>query len=449
MIMEGRWKVASIEDVDKVVYHTNKFGRKFEQYQIKCKHCETIVTIPKGRLKRFNYCSRKCTMAVLNPGSPRIKYNCQMCDKECESTPYQYSKYKNHFCSRECSIEYKNIINKVYNKCGICETWFAVRKSLSHQICCSIKCQGVWQSINLVGKKANNYKSIVSEEMRTHKCDWCGTERLLKPYDVKNKITKGKKYFCGKDCYREWYAKDWSQQEEWKEESRKRAVTMLQDGTFGKADTAPQIILNDILKELNIEYINEYNCVRVSIDSYLPEHNLMIEVNGRYWHADPRYYPVIEYQMQYDRVINDRRKHGLIKSQYDIEILYLWEDDLMNNTEECKLLINEYIKNKGILSNYQSFNYHLHNKEIKINKNIIIPYLEYDLSRLHEIFKPTTKEKRSHKQLDKWITFNCEICGNEKEQLISRYKKSKTHSCSVECARKNKIGKSRDFYKAN
>ena len=65
--------------------------------------------------------------------------------------------------------------------------------------------------------------------------------------------------------------------------------------------------------------------------------------------------------------------------------------------------------------------------------SLIIPYMEYDSEDIRNITDTTVKEKMSHKQLDKWITYNCEYCGEEKEQLISHYNTSENHYCSNEC----------------
>ena len=425
--------MASLEEVVEKYYHTTKNGRSYERYKIKCKSCGEIVDINKGRLKRFKYCSKDCAMDILNPVTESIKFNCQVCGVECDNSPSQYAKSKVHFCSHNCSDKYRSIIKTVYNKCTSCKNWFPVRKSTVHQITCSRKCQGIWQSKNLVREKANNYTKGM-DDLRFHKCDWCGEVRSLLPSDIKNKIDNGKKYFCSKKCYREWYAKDWSQQDSWKEKSRERALNMLADGTFNKTDTLPQKILNAALEKLGIKFVNEYKCGKVAIDNYLSDHNLMIEVNGRYWHCDPRFYNLVSYQRQYDRIVNDKRKNAAIKSEYDINILYLWEDDLTTNLDMCMMLILSYIENKGILDNYHSFNYRIYNEKLKLNSHIIMPYSEYVSESLHKIFVPVDGKKRSRKQNDKWITFQCDYCGENKEQLITHYNKSITHCCSKACS---------------
>ena len=100
-------------------------------------------------------------------------------------------------------------------------------------------------------------------------------------------------------------------------------------------------------------------------------------------------------------------------------------------------LIKEYINTKGVLDNYHSFNYKFdQNNKLQLNENIIKPYMEWDIKELHKVIDISIKEKMSHKQPDKWITFNCETCSQEREELISHYSKNEHHYCSRECASK-------------
>ncbi|HBA03773.1 MAG TPA: hypothetical protein DCW51_07405, partial [Clostridium sp.] len=87
---------------------------------------------------------------------------------------------------------------------------------------------------------------------------------------------------------------------------------------------------------------------------------------GTYWHTDPRKYKTINYDMQVDRIRRDKAKHSYFVNNKGIEILYLWEEDILNNTQLCGTLIREYIKNKGKLENYQSFNYTTSQNKIKL-----------------------------------------------------------------------------------
>lgn len=140
--------------------------------------------------------------------------------------------------------------------------------------------------------------------------------------------------------------------------------------------TRPQIIANQILDSLGVSYRNEEPFTYYSVDNYLPEYNLIIEVMGDYWHSSP---------LKYDDKINEKQKHIIsrdkakrtyIKNSYGISILYLWEYDLINRPDVCERLIKIYIESRGVLDNYNSFNYNLSDSLIFLNENIIKPFQE-------------------------------------------------------------------------
>ena len=59
--------------------------------------------------------------------------------------------------------------------------------------------------------------------------------------------------------------------------------------------------------------------------------------------------------------------------------------------------------------------------------------MNWDLEDLNKVVDLSEKDIISGRDESKWITFNCEYCGEEKEQLISRYNKNKRHCCSDKC----------------
>lgn len=96
---------------------------------------------------------------------------------------------------------------------------------------------------------------------------------------------------------------------------------------------------------------------------------------GDFWHCHPLKYTKDNMRdIQRKRIPKDKAKHTYLKNNYNIEILYLWEDDIYNNLDVCIALIDKYINNNGILENYHSFNYRLKNNDLILNDNIIIPY---------------------------------------------------------------------------
>lgn len=392
-----------------------------------CNQCGKEFTLPSSRIinGKNKYCSPECSQLSQKE---KFIYNCDYCGTEIERTKSQYEKSKNHFCSNKCADKFRTEQHTIEKTCIICGKIFKIRKSLEYQMCCSIQCQGKWQSKNLIGENANNFNSEIPLKDRKFNCDWCNEETLVRLYNINNK-----NHFCSHKCLREWLTKHFVNTEENIERQRKLAVKILEDGLVEKVNTEPQILINKLLNKLDIEYKNEKGFTYYTVDNYLIDYNLILEVMGTYWHCDRRYYPTITYERQVNRIKIDKAKHTYIKNNFNIEILYLWEYDIINNIKLCEELIKLYIKNNGALENYHSFNYTYKNNILKLNNNVLIPYMDYEKENLNKITDIQVKEKMLRKQIDKWIIFNCEQCGKEKEQLKSRYYKAKHHFCSHEC----------------
>ena len=97
------------------------------------------------------------------------------------------------------------------------------------------------------------------------------------------------------------------------------------------------------------------------------------------------------YKSQANRIKCDKAKHTYTKKEYGVEILYLWECDLVSNIELCNKLVIEYISKCGILKNYNSFNYHLEDGNLLINDSIVLSYQE----RKFDEYKNIIREKVS------------------------------------------------------
>ena len=97
-----------------------------------------------------------------------------------------------------------------------------------------------------------------------------------------------------------------------------------------------QLTLYDILRSLNIQHIPEYALNRYNFDCYLPDYNILIEVQGDYWHNLPK------------AIRNDKSKATHIERYHqELALKYLWEhefkcqDKIINLVKYwCKLEIN-------------------------------------------------------------------------------------------------------------
>ena len=145
------------------------------------------------------------------------------------------------------------------------------------------------------------------------------------------------------------------------------------------------MIVNELLDKLLVSYERERAYKYYAVDNYLIDFDLIIEVQGDYWHANPIVFYSKLNDIQYDRILKDKRKHTYIKNQYGIEVLYLWENDIINRPEVCGKLIQLYVENRGILSNYHSFNYGIQGKDLVLNDNIIVPYQDREIEEYKKL----------------------------------------------------------------
>ena len=289
---------------------------------------------------------------------------CENCGKIVYKTQTNYKRQKHHYCSNTCQFEVQHRNAFEIRNCEICGKPMELPKK-STQRFCSYECQSEWQRGN-VGFKNPKF------EGGKVKCTWCGKPLIVGKYKLLNLDN----HFCNDDCRRQWYSNVWSQSDEWKDESRKRATRILNESKRD-TNTKPQVIVNDILKNLGINYRNEEPFVYYSMDNYLYDYDLAIEVMGDFWHCSPIVYNEPIHEIQRRRIGKDKAKKSYIKKYHNINILYLWEKDIYNNRQLCEQLILKYIETNGVLDNYNSFNYKItENGVLELKDDIILPFYE-------------------------------------------------------------------------
>lgn len=293
-----------------------------------------------------------------------VWYNCEWCGQKKYMNAYHYNKVKHHFCCQECSNNFREAISHEYRKCEICGKDMYVLKKSPKRFCGS-KCQSEWQKTRVGFDNPRFEGDLIS-------CDWCGKKYFENGY----KLRTQKNFFCSKQCRVDWYSNVWSKQPEWRKESRKRAVKMLESGVISQTNSKQQLIVNDILDRIGVNFTNEFGIKYYSIDNYLTDYNLFIEVMGDFWHCNPIRYSNIKYHNQRESIRRDKAKATYVKKYFKIPILYLWETDINKNPDMCEKIIMEFINKNGLLKNYNSFNYSIVNNELVLNENIIQAYSE-------------------------------------------------------------------------
>ena len=236
------------------------------------------------------------------------------------------------------------------------------------------------------GKDSPFYKQIEV------KCTNCGDLYSVTPYDY-NKVNRfGDNHnFCCQQCYWEYRSKYYvydkhsmfgiHQSNEQKHKQSELITRMIANGMMPQTMTKPHKKINDLLESHKIYFENEHIEKYHSIDIFLLDYNLMIEIMGNYWHAHPLKYNINQLTNQQKKSIKqDKSKHTYVKKYENVEILYLWEKDINENIDLCWLLIQKYIECNGVLDNYHSFNYHLEEDALELNDILITPFQEINLS---------------------------------------------------------------------
>lgn len=335
-----------------------------------------------------------------------VKVNCDCCHKDFEQRYNVVNKSTNHFCNRECLNSYRKLNGspnntKVKVNCFCCNKEIKVQKYRYDKllngevsfIACSRICQNRIIGQNNKGENNSQYKEKIKMN-----CDVCEQEFEIEPHRVGRakycsvacqRIGVGKQNIPTKkrlvNCYN--CDKEFSR---WEHELNRyehhfcsAKCRVACQGIFiakqkGNYDTGCQITTNDLLKGIGINYTNEKPFGSYSVDNYLEEYDLIIEVMGDYWHSNPTTYKCYENlnKTQKQRIKADKSKKTYFKKHCGIDILYLWEKDLNDNPETCKELIKNYVNSKGVLEDYNSFNYKLVNGKLASKKNIILPYFK-------------------------------------------------------------------------
>ena len=152
-----------------------------------------------GSHKNQTFCSNACKG---KSNEKQIKFNCEICGKECSLAQCFYNDSKHHYCSKECkdkghSLFYSGENHPLWNrkevKCDYCgNTFLRKQNEIGEHNFCSTKCMGKYRSENYVGENNPSWKQ------GNYYCDFCGKEFTL-PQSILN--NNNKTHFCSKECF--------------------------------------------------------------------------------------------------------------------------------------------------------------------------------------------------------------------------------------------------------
>lgn len=121
--------------------------------------------------------------------------------------------------------------------------------------------------------------------------------------------------------------------EETKQKLRIATLKQFEKGDMPQSNTLPNNAFADLLVKNGIEFVKEKRISLYSFDFYLPIFNVYVEIDGDYWHSNPKFYPNGPINAaQRKNFARDCEKNDFVKMQ-NLVLLRFWEDDIINNKE--------------------------------------------------------------------------------------------------------------------
>jgi very-short-patch-repair endonuclease len=230
----------------------------------------------------------------------------------CEKQVSLYRGRPKKHCCRQCASKEKPL------KCVTCGKLFEANNRKTKT--CSRKCATINRSTNT--KRWHASMPLTSK--KTH------FENIISKTAKSRKINNTPSWNSGK---RGIYS------EETIEKIRRATLRQMADQTFKK--TSIERIVEEFLQKEEITYKYSFILEKRQFDFLLVEHDLIIECDGDYWHANPKFYPLPEH-WQVKRINIDKEKNEIaIRNGY--RIVRFWEDEIMNNFNKVKSVIYDLL----------------------------------------------------------------------------------------------------------
>jgi G:T-mismatch repair DNA endonuclease (very short patch repair protein) len=107
-----------------------------------------------------------------------------------------------------------------------------------------------------------------------------------------------------------------------------------------KNDTKPELMFENILKNRNINHVKQFNIDNKFYDFFIPHKNLLVEIHGDYWHANPKYYNESNLSsVQIRNIKNDIDKIKLAK-KHGYKIIHIWQSNLEEGSTTREMSLN-------------------------------------------------------------------------------------------------------------
>lgn len=168
-------------------------------------------------------------------------------------------------------------------------------------------------------------------------------EEVLDLYLLKRRLQREKRELRKKILGIDEDHKDTSMQRIYGEGTKtKRALKIELFGSKSKAsatkgeETSIEAFVREFLLEQDIEFVEQKAIRFINVDFYLPQQNLVIQIEGCYWHCCPVCYPKgPKNKTQRKNVEKDKQSNEIIE-QAKMKLVHIWEHEVKQESEKVK-----------------------------------------------------------------------------------------------------------------
>jgi len=250
-----------------------------------------------------------------------VKRQCPVCGVIYEADPHRLKHGRQTTCSRKCSYSLRttNRTTSVTGPCGVCGKLVTrppsrVALSKTNVMLCSSACAYRARSLGLVGREVITPYNIPDEVRQA------SSIRRRK----QNALRKAEgRYACS---------------DETKAKLSLATAKAIAEGRIPRVSQL-ELRVGDVLKQLGVRATGQYRLrgdhgrFAAVLDYFLLDSGTAVEVNGTFWHADPREYPSGPvYASQHRTASRYQTKIKLLRDR-GIPLIEIWELDFNADPE--------------------------------------------------------------------------------------------------------------------
>lgn len=275
---------------------------------------------------------------------------CKICHMKLEEMIHRYKekgKYKSQYFQSHLLDDHDMSLNDYFNNnevcpCGICNKKLDIITKGANIVYKKLACgrnQGVlkWSQLAKETRKGKNNPMFNKKPWNTGLTKEISDSVMSISEKMSNRIvsdtTKKKQSNSAKKRQVHGHTGH-KHSEQTKHKLRLNTLLMIKNGKFKQLDTKPSIVFEKILNDLNISYEKEKQVDCWSFDFYLIDYDVYIEVDGDYFHSNPKLFPLgPKTKTQKVNYYRDSKKNKFCEEK-NINLIRIWESEIFGE-QEC------------------------------------------------------------------------------------------------------------------